>query len=77
MLRRASPSIAQARERSTRAGAAAHPGLASAEFPTKHDAMSAEYRFKRLTRDKKDALLAKAAASKEPFERILEEAFAK
>lgn len=51
--------------------------LASAEFPTKHDAMSAEYRFKRLTRDKKDALLAKAAASKEPFERILEEAFAK
>ena len=51
--------------------------LASAEFPTKHDAMSAEYHFKRLTRDKKDALLAKAAASKEPFERILEEAFAK
>ena len=51
--------------------------LASAEFPTKHDAMSAEYRFKRLTRDKKDALLAKAAASKEPFERILEEAFTK
>ena len=39
--------------------------------------MSAEYRFKRLTRDKKDALLAKAAASKEPLERILEEAFAK
>ena len=51
--------------------------LASAKFPTKHDAMSAEYHFKRLTRDKKDALLAKAAASKEPFERILEEAFAK
>lgn len=51
--------------------------LASAEFPTKHDAMSAEYRFKHLTRDKKDALLAKAAASKEPLERILEEAFAK
>ncbi len=40
--------------------------LASAEFPTKHDAMSAEYRFKHLTRDKKDALLAKAAASKSP-----------
>ena len=39
--------------------------------------MSAEYRFKHLTRDKKDALLAKAAASKEPLERILEEAFAK
>ena len=51
--------------------------LASAEFPTKHDAMSAEYRFKHLTRDKKDALLAKAVASKEPFERILEGAFAK
>ena len=51
--------------------------LASAVFPTKHDAMSAEYHFKRLTRDKKDALLAKAAASKEPLERILEEAFAK
>ena len=51
--------------------------LASAEFPTKHDAMSAEYHFKRLTRDKKDALLAKAAATEEPFERILEEAFAK
>ena len=51
--------------------------LASAEFPSKHDAMSAEYHFKRLTRGKKDALLAKAAASKEPFERILEEAFAK
>ena len=51
--------------------------LASAKFPTKHDAMSAEYRFKRLTRDKKDALLAKAATSKEPFERILEETFAK
>ena len=51
--------------------------LASAEFPTKHDAMSAEYHFKRLTRDKKDTLLAEVAASKEPFKRILEEAFAK
>ena len=39
--------------------------------------MSAEYHFKRLTRDKKDALLAEVAASKEPFERILEETFAK
>ena len=45
--------------------------LASAEFETKHDAMSAEYRFKRLSRDQKDALLARAAASKEPFEAIL------
>ena len=45
--------------------------LASAEFETKHDAMSAEYRFKRLSRDQKDALLARAAASDEPFETIL------
>ena len=51
--------------------------LASAEFPSKHDAMSAEYHFKRLTRDKKDALLAQAAASSEPFEDILQKAFAK
>ena len=35
--------------------------LAVAEFATKHDAMSAEYRFKRLSRDRKDELLTKAA----------------
>lgn len=47
--------------------------LAYAEFETKHDAMSAEYRFKKLTRDQKDALLARAAASDKPFEAILQE----
>ena len=47
--------------------------LAYAEFETKHDAMSAEYRFKKLTRDQKDALLARAAASDKPFEAILRE----
>ena len=47
--------------------------LAYAEFETKHDAMSAEYRFKKLARDQKDALLAHAAASDKPFEAILQE----
>lgn len=47
--------------------------LASAEFATKHDAMSAEYRFKKLTRDQKDALLALTASSDEPFGEVLEE----
>lgn len=37
--------------------------LAYAEFPTKHDAMHAEYAFKQLTRDEKDALLARASRS--------------
>ena len=46
--------------------------LASAEFATKHDAMSAEYRFKKLSRDQKDALLARVAASDEPFGGILQ-----
>ncbi len=32
--------------------------LAYAQFETKHDAMHAEYAFKQLTRDEKDALLA-------------------
>ncbi len=49
--------------------------LASAEFPTKHDAMSAEARFKRLTRDQKDALLAKASKPDIAFEQVLCEAF--
>ncbi len=49
--------------------------LASAEFPTKHDAMSAEARFKRLTRDQKDALLAKASKPDIAFEQVLYEAF--
>ncbi|MCR2033893.1 GIY-YIG nuclease family protein [Adlercreutzia mucosicola] len=37
--------------------------LAFAEFPTKHDAMHAEYVFKQLTRNEKDALLARASHS--------------
>ncbi len=35
--------------------------LAYAQFETKHDAMHAEYSFKQLTRDEKDALLAAAS----------------
>ncbi|MEG0324614.1 MAG: GIY-YIG nuclease family protein [Raoultibacter sp.] len=43
--------------------------LAQASFETKHVAMSAEYRFKKLSRDEKDALLAQAALM--PFEAVL------
>lgn len=43
--------------------------LAYAEFATKHDAMHAEYVFKQLTRNEKDALL--AAASHATFEEAL------
>ncbi len=50
--------------------------LASAEFATKHDAMSAEAKFKRLTRDQKDELLARAARPEATFEQVLREAFA-
>ena len=39
--------------------------LACAEFATKHDAMSAEYRFKHLSRNQKDTLLAHAGARDE------------
>ena len=49
--------------------------LAVAEFATKHDAMSAEYRFKRLSRDRKDELLAKAAKPKADFAKLLQEEF--
>ena len=49
--------------------------LAIAEFATKHDAMSAEYRFKRLSRDRKDELLAKAAEPEADFARLLQEEF--
>ncbi len=48
--------------------------LASAEFATKHEAMSAEYRFKHLTRDQKDALLAQAAKPEANFAAILKQA---
>lgn len=37
--------------------------LAFAEFPTKHDAMHAEYVFKQLSRNEKDVLLARASHS--------------
>ena len=49
--------------------------LAVAEFATKHDAMSAEYRFKRLSRDRKDELLAKAAEPEADFAKLLREEF--
>lgn len=45
--------------------------LAYAEFPTKHDAMHAEYVFKQLSRNEKDALL--ASASHSSFEEALRE----
>lgn len=43
--------------------------LAYAQFTTKHDAMHAEYCFKQLSRDEKDALL--AAASRSSLEQAL------
>ena len=49
--------------------------LAVAEFATKHDAMSAEYRFKHLSRDRKDELLAKAAEPEADFAKLLQEDF--
>ena len=49
--------------------------LAVAEFATKHDAMSAEYRFKHLSRDRKDELLAKAAEPEADFAKLLQEEF--
>lgn len=45
--------------------------LASAKFPTRRLAMSAEWHFKRLTRDQKEALLAQATHSGEPLEDVL------
>ena len=44
--------------------------LAYAEFATKHDAMHAEYVFKQLSRNEKDALL--ATASHASFEEALQ-----
>ena len=49
--------------------------LAVAKFATKHNAMSAEYRFKRLNRDRKDELLAKAADPEADFAKLLQEEF--
>ena len=48
--------------------------MASAAFETKHEAMSAEWHFKQLSRAQKDALLARMSPS-EPLEDILTEAF--
>lgn len=48
--------------------------VASAAFETKHEAMSAEWHFKQLSRAQKDALLARISPS-EPLEDILTEAF--
>ncbi len=47
--------------------------VASAEFETKHEAMSAEYRFKQLSRAEKDAVLRRAAAAS--FAQALAERF--
>lgn len=47
--------------------------LAIAKFSTKHDAMSAEYHFKQLTRNQKDKLLAKAAHPNADFAAVLKE----
>ena len=43
--------------------------VAQASFETKHEAMSAEYHFKRLTRRQKERLVRRAAS--EPFEQVL------
>ena len=48
--------------------------IASAAFSTKHEAMSAEWHFKRLSRLQKDELLRRALAG-EPFEDVLVEEF--
>ncbi len=47
--------------------------VASAAFATKHEAMSAEWHFKRLTRARKEELLGLAAG--EPLEDVLARAF--
>ncbi len=48
--------------------------LAAASFATKHDAMSAEARFKRLNRAEKEALVGQAIEGR-PFESVLAERF--
>lgn len=48
--------------------------VASASFETKHEAMSAEWHFKQLSRAQKDALLARILEG-EPFEDVLGSAF--
>lgn len=46
--------------------------IAQAEFATKHEAMSAEWHFKRLSRDEKERLVIAAAKSGEPLAAVLE-----
>ena len=48
--------------------------VASVAFETKHEAMSAEWHFKQLSRAQKDALLARILGG-EPFEDVLDSAF--
>lgn len=48
--------------------------LAYAQFETKHDAMHAEYVFKQLSRNEKDALLAQASHGS--FEEVLRDILA-
>lgn len=45
---------------------------ASARFPTKHEAMGAEYRFKQLSREEKLELLA-SASDEAAFTRLLQD----
>lgn len=45
--------------------------VAAARFATKHEAMAAEYRFKRLDRAHKERLVEQAVAGGEPFEDVL------
>ena len=45
--------------------------VAQVRFATKHEAMSAEFRFKKLARAQKDALVSRASA--ESFEQALQE----
>lgn len=73
--RRDSPHIKRARGAKYTRGRGPLNLLAVAEFATKHNAMSAEYRFKRLSRDRKDELLAKAADPEADFAKLLQEEF--
>lgn len=49
--------------------------VASAGFATRHEALSAEYHFKRLSRAQKEALVARAADEEGQLERLLAETF--
>ena len=50
--------------------------VATAEFATRHEALSAEYHFKRLSRAQKEKLIARAASEEDgSLERLLAEMF--